>query len=160
MKVRAGLLFPVIQMEIEARVKIDDLNEIKHKLIELGAEFYNEKSQVDTFYKKKGEEYAPAGPGNVLLRVRESNKNKLTLKILTEKTGVWIEHETDISSPEQTKIILDKAGFGKVTTMTKNRIPGKLDDFEICLDNYKRTRNIHGNRSRLRRSRNCKEQNS
>lgn len=124
-------------MEVEVRVKVDNLEEIKNKLIALGAEFYKEKIQVDSFFKRKGEELAPAGPGNVLLRVRESDKNKLTFKALTEQTGVWIEHETEISNPEETKLMLEKIGFSKVTTMTKKRISGKLDEFELCLDDIK-----------------------
>jgi predicted adenylyl cyclase CyaB len=124
-------------MEIEARVKVDDLEKVKSQLTGLGAEFYKEKVQVDSIFKRKGEELAPQGPGGFILRVRESDKNTLTLKALTEKAGVWVEHETEVSNVEEAKQILLKADFSKVFTMTKKRISGRLGDFELCLDDIK-----------------------
>jgi len=124
-------------MEVEARVKVNNLEEIKEKLIGLGAEFYKEKTQTDSIFKKKGDELKPQGPGDFILRIRESDKTFLTFKALTETTGAWVEHETEIQNAEETKAILLKLGFAKALSMTKNRLSGKLDDFELCLDDVK-----------------------
>jgi predicted adenylyl cyclase CyaB len=124
-------------MEVETRVKVDDLQQLKSKLVKLGASFSSEKCQADTIYKRKGEEGKTQGPGDFILRIRESTKNLFTLKALTDKAGVWVEHETEISNPEEMKKILDTAGFAVSFTMTKKRIPGELQDFEICLDDIK-----------------------
>ena len=75
-----------------------------------------------------------AKPGNFILRIRKSTKNSLTFKALTDRAGVWIEHETEISDPEQLRSILEKIGFVERVSMHKTRLPGKLDDFELCLD--------------------------
>tara|TARA_Y100000310_G_scaffold240778_1_gene244682 strand:- start:1648 stop:2202 length:555 start_codon:yes stop_codon:yes gene_type:complete len=127
----------MFKMEVEARVKVDSLEEVKEKLVGLGAEFYKEKNQVDSIFKKKGDELKPQGPGDFILRIRESDKNFLTFKALTETTGAWVEHETEVQNAEEMNEILVKSGFSKALTMTKKRLCGALDDFELCLDDIK-----------------------
>lgn len=124
-------------MEIEARVKVEDFESLEKKLKSIGAEFFEKKKQVDSIYKPKGTEFESQGPGSFLLRIRKSKKNSLTYKSLTKTTGAWIEYETEITNPEEMEKILLNSGFALVYTMTKERLPGKLDEFEICLDNIK-----------------------
>jgi len=124
-------------MEVEAKVELKDLEEIKKKLISLGAKFFKEKKQDDIFFYKKGAENKVQGPGDFVLRIRESDKNTFTFKALTDRTGFWVEHETEISSPREMKIILEKTGFVEMTAMHKKRIPGELGEFELCLDDVK-----------------------
>ena len=93
--------------------------------------------QQDIIFKPKGKEYTPQGPGDFILRIRKSIKNFLTFKALTENAGVWVEHETEISNVDETEQMLLKTGFSKTITMTKDRISGKIDDLEICLDNIR-----------------------
>jgi predicted adenylyl cyclase CyaB len=124
-------------MEVEARVKVDDMESLKKKLLSMGAEFYQEKRQHDSIFKRKGHELDTQRPGDFILRIRESSKNSLTVKVLTDRPGVWIEHETEIADPEAARRLLEAAGFAQVLTMTKTRIPGTLDGFELCLDDIK-----------------------
>lgn len=124
-------------MEVEAKVKVENLESVKKKLLSMGAEFHPEKRQADYFFKRKGHELDPQGPGDFLLRVRVSSKNFLTIKVLTDRAGVQIEHETEIGNPEAARKLLEAAGFSQFLTMTKTRIPGKLEDFELCLDDIK-----------------------
>lgn len=124
-------------MEVEARVKVDNLEKLKQQLAGLGAEFLKEKTQVDSIFKKKGEEFKQQGSGDFILRIRESDKNIFTFKSLTDRAGVWVEHETEIGNPEDMKKILERTGFSKAITMTKKRLQGKLGDFEVCLDDIK-----------------------
>ncbi len=121
-------------MEIEARVKINDFEALEQKLVSIGAEFFMKKKQTDYVYKTKGKELESLGPGSFILRVRESNKNVLTYKSLTKNPGVFEEYETEISNPKAMKKIITSSGFGLVYTMVKTRIPGKLEDFTLCLD--------------------------
>lgn len=124
-------------MEIEAKVKVESLNAVKKKLIDMGAQFSEKKKQVDYIFKQKGKEYAEQGPGDYIWRIRKSARNTLTFKALTETAGVWVEHETEIGNIEEMKKILLKSGFSQVLTMTKERTPGELGDFELCLDDIK-----------------------
>jgi predicted adenylyl cyclase CyaB len=124
-------------MEIEAKVKVEDLEQVKQKLIQMGAQFSEKKKQIDHIFKPKGKEFAEQGPGDYIWRIRESARNKLTFKALTETAGVWVEHETEIKDPEEMKKILLKSGFSQVLIMTKERTPGELGDFELCLDDIK-----------------------
>ena len=48
-----------------------------------------------------------------------------------------IEHETQIADPKAARSILKAAGFSLCLTMTKKRIPRKLGEFEMCLDDIK-----------------------
>ncbi len=125
-------------MEVEARVKVNDLDKIKQRLTSIGADFFERNYQIDSVYKTKGKELEPLGPGAFILRIRESGKgNKLTYKNLTETPGVIIEYETNIDNPNEMRKIIESSGFGLVYTMEKERTSGKLRDFKLCLDNVK-----------------------
>ncbi|MBZ9572206.1 class IV adenylate cyclase [Patescibacteria group bacterium] len=125
-------------MEIEIRAKIENLTNLKKKLINLGATLGTQRRQFDVIYKKKGEEGTDQGPGSYILRIRDSDKGKfLTFKALTERRGVWEEYELKIDNVKEAKKILEKIGFIKALTLTKERTPGKLDEFNFNLDNIK-----------------------
>ena len=61
-------------MEIEAKVKLQSLESMRKKLLSMGAEFYPEKIQKDFIFKRKGHEMDSQGPGDFILRIRESSK--------------------------------------------------------------------------------------
>jgi len=126
-----------MDMEVEAKVKVQSLEAMRTKLESMGAEFHPEKRQHDSIFKRKGHELDPQKPGDFILRVRESSKNFLAIKVLTDRPGVWIEHETEVADSVAAKALLEAAGFVQVLTMTKTRIPGTLEDFELCLDDIK-----------------------
>lgn len=122
-------------MEIEARVKIEDLEKIKQKLVELGASFGGIRKQEDLyFYNKEEIKNKTKGPGSSVLRIRKSNNNYLTYKAFTEQLGAWEEHEVIIDDPEAMKEILVKSDFVQIIRVAKSRTKGKLDDYELCLD--------------------------
>lgn len=125
-------------MEIETKIKTDDLKGLKKKLESLGAKFTHTVKQSDEYYKQKGREMETQKPGSFILRIREQpDKSMFCIKVLTETTGAWIEHETKIEKPAELRKILGLAGFSKIFTITKERTYGKLDNFEICLDKIK-----------------------
>ncbi len=125
-------------MEIEARVKIKNLGEIKNRLISMGADFKKEAVQNDLIFKRKEDLGRVQGAGAIMLRLRDTAEKKiLTFKALTDQAGAWEEHEVLIDDIEEMKRILIKIGFVEVLHMNKKRIKGMVDDFEVCLDNIK-----------------------
>lgn len=122
-------------MEIEVKVKIEDIEEVKKKLMEMGVVFSEPKQQIDDYYKQKGKETETQRQGSYIIRIRSENgKFFLTMKILTGKQGVWEEFETKISDKEQMEKMLDKMGYVVVISKVKERTQGKFNDFEINLD--------------------------
>lgn len=125
-------------MEIETKFKTKNLEAIKKKLVKLGAVFSDEVDQKDEWYRWKGQELASQHPGSFMIRIRNQNGVfYFGTKELTNKTGVWIEYELQISDAEEMKKIINQLGFTKVFTLTKKRIPGRLEEFGLCLDDVK-----------------------
>jgi adenylate cyclase class 2 len=125
-------------MEIEVKAKVGDLAQIKKKLIELGAEFTNSEQQDDSYFKPKGREMEDQGPGSFIVRIRKgSAKSFLTLKEMSEETGVWPEHETAVDNPGQAREILLKMGYSHLFDINKKREKAMLDGVELCLDDVK-----------------------
>jgi adenylate cyclase class 2 len=124
-----------MNMEVEVKVKVENLEEVKKKLEELGTKFEAPKKQVDDYYKQKGKEMERQSKGSYLLRIRREDKNSFfTMKVLTGTRGIWEEYETKIDNLNEMEKILEKLGFSKVISKVKTREQGKLDDFEINLD--------------------------
>ncbi|MBI2573447.1 class IV adenylate cyclase [Candidatus Woesearchaeota archaeon] len=126
-------------MEIEARVKVQDLVIVKKKLQEMGAMFSKTvKVQKDSIFKRWGEERAAQKPGSFILRIREQGeKTFLTYKALTTTVGSWREYETEVSSAPMMVKILGEIGFVSVLEMNKSRLQGKLGEITLCLDTIK-----------------------
>jgi adenylate cyclase class 2 len=122
-------------MEVEMKVKIDDIDALRKKLESMGANFNEAVDQTDVYFKKKGFDSKPEGPGAWILRIRDSEGEKaLTLKALTEVTGAWLEHETGIDNVEQARKIMETMGLINVFTFHKKRIHGRMGEFEVLLD--------------------------
>ncbi|MBT4445774.1 class IV adenylate cyclase [archaeon] len=122
-------------MEIEIRAKVDSLEEMKEKLISMGAKVFGSKFQHDVIYKREDQVDTVQKPGSFILRVRESSTgHKLTFKSLTDVVGSWIEHETKIEDPKETRLMLEKSGFVPVLVFDKEREEGKLGEITFCLD--------------------------
>ena len=128
----------VILMEIETKFKTDNLEEIKNKLIGMGAVFSEELEQIDEYYKPKGRETETQKPGSFLLRIRiQGNKKFFTCKALTDRTGVWDEHEMEISDENALREILKKLNYTMIFSITKKRANGRLNEFGLCIDKVK-----------------------
>ena len=128
----------MIAMEVEVKAKVKDMVELKKKFEDMGASFNTPVSQVDAYFKPKGFDEKPEGPGSWIVRIRDSNDKKtLTLKALTEILGAWVEYETAIENGEQARKILDTMGLVNVFTLNKKRSYGKIGEFEVLLDDVK-----------------------
>jgi adenylate cyclase class 2 len=125
-------------MEIEVKAKVEDLEEVKRKLIELGAEFTHSNQQDDSFFKPKGREMEDQGPGSRIIRIRkQEDRSFLTMKEMTDTSGVWGEHETEIGNPEETRDMLMKMDYSHLFDLNKVRENGKFDGMNLCLDDIK-----------------------
>ena len=123
-------------MEVEAKLKIENPEEVKKRLIEMGVVFSEKEQHHDSYFIRKGEEKSTRKPGDFLLRIRDTgNKRFLTFKGLTDQVGAWEEYEVEINDPEEMKKILRRIGFTTLFIITKEREPGTLDGFEVNLDN-------------------------
>lgn len=126
-------------MEIEARVKVENLEDLKQKLLGMGAELGGSEEQYDAIYKQKGREMELQRAGSFILRIRKvSGKDAiLTFKALTEVTGSWKEHETTIGDAEEMHKMLKEIGYVVSLQVSKKREHLKLRDINICLDDVK-----------------------
>ncbi len=126
-------------MEVEVKARIEDMEAMKQKLESMGAKFDgNAVEHVDAYFKQKGFDKKPEGPGAWILRIRESRgETTLTLKALTDITGAWVEYETGIDNAEQVRKMLETMGLINVFTFHKKRIHGRLGEFEVLLDDVK-----------------------
>lgn len=121
-------------MEIEVKVKLDDVGKLKKDIENLGATWSGIKIQVDAYYKAKDDVTAVQKPGSFILRVRRDSKNKLTFKAFTDRRGVWEEIETVIEDPDAMEKILEKSGFVNVLTLHKKRTSSKYQQFSLEID--------------------------
>ncbi len=125
-------------MEIEARVKVDNLENLRAKLKTLGAECSAAEAQNDIIYKEKSKACETQKAGSYILRIRETGtKSFLTFKALTERKGVWKEYEVEIDDAQRMQQILHTLGFVNVLEMHKTRQHARLDKINICLDKIK-----------------------
>jgi len=125
-------------MEVEVKARVKDLAALKAKLESMGAKFGRTAQQRDSYFKPKGFDKKPEGPGSWIVRIREDgSKRTLTLKALTEVLGAWKEYETGIDNSEQACKLLETMGLTNTFTLNKIRIYGKLGEFEVLLDDVK-----------------------
>lgn len=125
-------------MEIEVKVRLQDLDGMEKKLAGKGAVFQKPVVQEDSYFMTPGYDERVSGPGEFILRIRKvGGKSILTFKELTEVRGAWIEHETPIEDPEEMRKILLRSGFVTVFDINKTRRRGELGEFEICIDDVK-----------------------
>jgi len=124
--------------EIEAKLKVDSLQEVKRKLDELGAEFQEEQLQTDYHFDD-----ASAALTNTdrCLRVRRqtvgnSKRFFLTYKGAKEESNFKKrqEIEIEIKDADSAQKLLSALGYEKVLVVEKKRRLWRLGDCEISLD--------------------------
>lgn len=125
-------------MEVEVKARVENLEDVKKKLVELGVQFNGSVSHNDRYFKPKGFDQRVQGPGDYIVRIRkEGNNHILTTKALTEIMGAWIEHETEIDNPGEMEKMLLMLGLVNVFDLNKTREVGRLGEFEVLLDDVK-----------------------
>lgn len=124
--------------EIEAKLKVESLEEIKRKLIELGAEFLQEQLQTDYHFDDADMTLQKTDRCLRLRRqlVGESERFFLTYKGAKEKSSFKKrqEIEIEIADSESVQKLFIALGYKNVLTIEKKRITWQLGDCEVALD--------------------------
>ncbi len=121
-------------MEIEVKAKIEKLLPLQKLLEKQGLRFGKAQKQVDHYFKMRGHEEEPQGPGSVLLRIREcDNKLIVTLKGLTARKGVW--EETEVEASDKNIFAIFKAlGYCEILKLQKIRRTAHYKKYTVALD--------------------------
>jgi len=127
-----------MNIEIEAKLKVESLEDVKCKLVELGAEFLEEQLQEDCYFDDENKTLAK---GDKCLRLRrESVTGKerffLTYKGAKEKDQFKKRREIDIEIKdlELTEKLLAALGYIRVLAFEKKRRIWRLGDCVVALD--------------------------
>ena len=124
--------------EIEAKLKVDSLPEIEHKLNELGAEFLAEQLQTDYHFDDVN---ATLTKTDRCLRLRKQMVGKsesffLTYKGAKEKSNLKKrqEIELEIKDADSVRKLLSALGYEQALIIEKKRLLWQLGDCEVALD--------------------------
>ncbi|MBA7615314.1 Adenylate cyclase CyaB [subsurface metagenome] len=124
--------------EIEAKLKVDSLPEIEHKLAELGAEFQEEQLQTDYHFDDADSELTKTDRCLRLRRQMVANNERffLTYKGVGEESNFKKrqEIEIEIKDADSARKLLSALGYEKVLVVEKRRHLWRLGDCEIALD--------------------------
>lgn len=125
-------------MEVEIKVKIEDIEDIVERLKKLDALIEKPKKQVDCYFMRKDHEMGTYRAGDFIVRIRDCEKGKfLTYKEITDRKGIWKEHEVKIDNLREMESILKSIGLIEVFKINKERISGKVGKFSFNVDNVK-----------------------
>lgn len=124
--------------EIEAKLKVDSLEEVERRLGELGAEFVAEQSQADCHFDDAD---ATMRKSDKCLRLRQQTIGETTFFFLTykgpkEKSNFKKreEIEIEITDAEAAEKLLSALGYEKGMVVEKTRRLWRLGRCEVALD--------------------------
>jgi len=124
--------------EIEAKLKVDSLQEIERKLAELGAEFLEEQLQTDYHFDDADSQLTKTDRCLRLRRQMVANNESffLTYKGAGEKSNFKKrqEIEIEIRDADSARKLLSALGYEQVLVVEKKRQLWRLGDCEIALD--------------------------
>jgi adenylate cyclase class 2 len=127
-----------MSVEIEAKLKVDSLEEIKRKLSELGAEFEQEQSQTDYHFDEANGTLQKTDRCLRLRRqlVNESERFFLTYKGAKEKSEFKKRQEIEIEIADGGSVqeLFSALGYEKVLVIEKKRLTWHLGDCVVALD--------------------------
>ena len=125
-------------IEIEAKLKVDSLSEVEHKLGDLGARFLGEQQQTDYFFDDVNATLISA---DKCLRLRtqiveKSESYFLTYKGAKEKSNLKRrqEIESGINDADSIYKLLQALGYEQVLIVEKKRRLWQLGNCEVALD--------------------------
>ena len=132
-----------MNIEVEIKVKVDSLKEIKNKVSKIG-KLIKAVKQVDEYYVPAHRDFFAKKPHPTeWLRVR-TNPDKVvweyTRSVNPKEDGDYDyaeEYETEISDPEELRKILRFLDFKKSITVEKDREYWMCDKIEVALDSVK-----------------------
>ena len=130
-----------MSIEIEAKLKVDSVEGVRERLMELCAEFVAELAQEDVLFDDENGTLTKADSCVRLRRQTRQGETKyiLTYKGAKEKSSFKRrrEIEIEVSDADSTEIILSALGYEKRLTVEKNRSLWRLGECEVALDQLK-----------------------
>lgn len=123
-------------IEIEIRAKIENIDSVRKKILELGAKHIKTEKQVDRIFgrSKDLDKEHKIIEGCFSARIRQKgNKILVELKEI-RRTGAGLEFSYPISKSEDGAYFLQKLDYEEAFAISKVRELYELDEFEICLD--------------------------
>jgi adenylate cyclase class 2 len=130
-----------MSVEVEAKLKVDSIEEVRERLMELRAEYVAELGQVDILFDDKNDTLTKADSCVRLRRQTRQGETKyiLTYKGAKEKSSFKRrrEIEIEVSDADATLDILSALGYYKKLTVEKKRSLWRFGECEIALDQVK-----------------------
>jgi len=127
-----------MHIEIEAKIKVNSLQEVAARLSELGAEFLSEHIQKDQYFDDAGQTLTKTDRGLRLRRQKSGNEEKifLTYKGAREKDRFKKrqEIEMEITDGDSIENLLLAIGYEKAIVFEKKRRVYRLGGCEVALD--------------------------
>lgn len=122
--------------EVEIRAVVNDFEEIKAKLKELGAELVEIKNQVDRVFGHKMflDDNHLIVEGGLSARLRQTGDKKLLEFKEIVRMGGGLEISSELEEVEDGLRFLEKLNFEEAFTVAKQREKYSFKDLEICLD--------------------------
>lgn len=121
--------------EIEVKAKVTNRPALLDALAKLHIQLSDPIEQNDIVFAERLDNFDQFLPGVNFLRLRNQHgKYLLTLKKSELNETESIEHETEVSNPEEVKLLLGELGFKEAVRINKKRQKAKYKDFEICVD--------------------------
>ena len=118
--------------EIEAKFKIDNVDEIKQKVKLLGAVLKGTKQQIDTYYNHPVKKEFQGQP--TYLRIRTTDGKSKTAMHYKLKNYEWEELETSLEDGDILRKIFENLGFSVDVEIVKKRETWEVPNGEIVLD--------------------------
>ena len=127
-------------MEIEVKATFKDKEEIKKKLIELGATEEKKKHQIDEYYNHPSRDTRETKEYIRLRHKPDENKGTFAYHV-NIADGVNKEYEVEVDNLKTFKEILNGFDFPLLGTINKKRETYKLGEFIITIDEVKEVGN-------------------
>ena len=136
----------VQEVEKRALLNSSECEEVKNKLIELGASYEGVVNINDHYFcrndTKSFSEVEMKGVGSFSLRLREQSKvgkpkeTAMNVKVITRQNdhNSWEEHETLVESMDESTAILKAIGFKPFCTIRKKRVTYSLEGVSIAIE--------------------------
>ena len=128
--------------EIEAKIRVANLETVAETLGELSADFSQKLRQVDRYFMDTGKGLRK---NDCALRIRHQIANGEQSAVMTFKgprlDGRFknrVEYETGIADAETAEKIFESLGYHKAVEVEKKRSIWLLDGCEVCLDELPR----------------------
>lgn len=124
--------------EIELKYRCEDSQEIRSRLLKLGASFVKAVKQVDIYFQHPCRDFAESDEA-LRLRIEEGGVCELTYKGPRERSGVKAREEllTTVNDPAAVVAMLERLGFLEVARIEKTREVYILSGVEVALDDVR-----------------------